>query len=113
MYEFNTADATTAHFAGPTVSGSYSFVMGALDPSSGIFYVATYSSVGIDLYGFDTATNTAISGRIAQVHLPRGGAGGDMVFDSTGHLYLVSAGQPRTRCCGWTSRFRRPGPTRS
>jgi uncharacterized repeat protein (TIGR01451 family) len=92
VYEFNTADGTTAHFAGPTVSGSYSFVMGALDPASGIFYIATYSSVGVDLYGFDTASNTAISGRVAQVHLPAGGAGGDMVFDSTGHLYLASAG---------------------
>ena len=54
--------------------------------------MATYGSTGIDLYGFDTATNTAISGRIAQVALPAGGSGGDMVFDSTGHLYLVSGG---------------------
>ena len=50
------------------------------------------ASTGIDLYGFDTTTNTAISGRIAQVALPAGGSGGDMVFDSTGHLYLVSGG---------------------
>src|SRR6201999_3550761 len=70
VYEFTTADATVAQYSGPAVSGSYSFVMGALDPASGIFYLGTYSAAGVDLYGFDTGTNTAIGGRIAQVQLP-------------------------------------------
>ncbi len=96
VFEFNTADDSISQFAGPAVAGSYSFVMGALDPVSGIFYVGTYTSAGVDLYGFDTddPTPTAISGRIAQIQLAGGGSGGDMVFDATGHLYIVSGGSP-------------------
>ena len=67
--------------------------MGALNPATGIFYMATYGSTGIDLYGFDTATNTAMRRSERPGRVARGGhPGGDIVFDSTGHLYLVSGG---------------------
>ena len=45
------------------------------------------------MYGFDTASNTAPSAAGSPRCACRAAAaGGDMVFDSTGHLYIASAG---------------------
>ena len=94
IYEFDTATQTSHAYPGPAVSGSYSFVMGAVDPTSGIFYLATYAGTGLDIYGFDTATDQPVAGRIAQIQ-GLTGSGGDMVFDATGHLYVVSGSPNR------------------
>ena len=91
LFEFDTASSQS--IAGPTIAG-YSFVMGALDPATGIFYAGAYSGSDVLLYAFDTSTSppTALPGPIAEISGFGGGSGGDMVFDSTGHLYLVSGG---------------------
>ena len=92
IFEFNTSTHKTTADTGPAVSGSYDFAMGAVDPTSGVYYLGSVTATGVDIYGYDTVNNVAISGRIAQVAMS-GASGGDMVFDATGHLYIVSGNQ--------------------
>jgi hypothetical protein len=77
------------------------FVAGAVDPVNGIYYYASYAPGSVStpatatIYGFNTVTNTAISGVIGTVSLGDGDTplpqNGDMAFDRAGNMYLLSS----------------------
>jgi hypothetical protein len=93
LYRVNAATGTSTVLPGPTVAGAYDFVMGAIDPVSGLYYLGSPTADGIDIFAFDTRTDTAIAGRVATIARPNssgsGSSGGDMVFDASGRLYIV------------------------
>ena len=74
--------------SGGTPSG---FVAGAVDPENGIYYYAEYSGGKATLYGFNTNTDTAISGEMGTFELPGGGTNGDITFDLNGDLYVLAS----------------------
>ncbi len=77
------------------------FVAGAVDPVNGVYYYASYAPgtgstpASATIFGFDTVTNTAIPGVIGTVALGDGnstvGQNGDLAFDGTGNMYLLSS----------------------
>jgi uncharacterized repeat protein (TIGR01451 family) len=103
------AGTWTSYTGTGTGSSSTSYVAGAVDPRNGVYYYARYaagtsSSPGTaTVYGFNTATNTAISGIIATFSLPSGNGSssesGDFTFDQSGNLYVL-ANQLSTRGLG-------------
>jgi hypothetical protein len=94
------ATGTWSTFTGSS-GASDSFVAGAVDPANGVYYYASYfpgtasTSAYANIYGFDTVTNTAISGLIGTVDLGTGDStaaeNGDLAFDGSGNLYLLSS----------------------
>ncbi|MCX6398618.1 MAG: GEVED domain-containing protein, partial [Propionibacteriales bacterium] len=78
-----------SHADFPTPSGG--MVMGAFDATTGIYYMGLVSSGVLSVYGFDTATNAWMPGRIARISLASG-TNGDFAFDGQGRLYVISAG---------------------
>ncbi len=90
-YEAATKKWTTYVGYGGEPSG---YVAGAVDPVNGIYYYADYSSTEATLYGFDTITDTAITGVIGHFKLPDGTSGsqnGDFTFDLNGNLYALAS----------------------
>jgi hypothetical protein len=108
VWSYSAASETwSSHAAsGGTPSG---FVAGAVDPVNSIYYYADYtagtsSSPGkATVYGFNTATNTAITGTIATFDLPDGNGtaaqNGDFTFDGDGNLFVL-ASDGKTRGIG-------------
>ncbi|HVA05225.1 MAG TPA: hypothetical protein VNG12_00625, partial [Acidimicrobiales bacterium] len=94
VYDYNAITQTTTPFADG--NGSIGAVVaGAVDPANGIYYYATYAGGTATLYGFNTTTNTAISGIVATAPLAEaGGNNGDIAFDLLGNLYLVNSAAP-------------------
>lgn len=93
VHIYTAATSTWTSAPGTSTNGDQ-YVAGAVDPSSGIYYYGTYVSGVATIYGFNTATNTAIPGIIATAALPvttAGGANGDFAFDQGGNLYLVDS----------------------
>ncbi|MEU6218184.1 hypothetical protein ABZ845_11800 [Streptomyces sp. NPDC047022] len=89
LYAYNPLTQTWTTYTG-TAGPNQNLIAGAVDPANGIYYYADYSSGTALIYGFDTATNTAIPGIIATVPLPiPGGFNGDIAFDAAGNLYLL------------------------
>lgn len=73
----------------PATNGG--IVMGAYSPTADIYYYGVVSSSVLYIYGWNTITNAAIPGIIARVSLGAGN-NGDFAFDTSGRLYIVSAG---------------------
>lgn len=77
------------------------FVAAAVDPVNGIYYYASFSPGTTTtpgtatIFGFDTASNTAIPGVIATMSLGDGTStrpqNGDIAFDRAGNMYLLSS----------------------
>ena len=77
------------------------FVAGAVDPVNGIYYYADYTAGTATtpgkatLYGFDTLTDTAITGEMGTFDLPDGDSAasenGDFTFDYNGNLYVLAS----------------------
>ena len=97
-------DTSTQAWTTYTKNGSgsnSSFVAGAVDPATGIYYYVNYtagtsSSPGTaTVYGFDTNTNTPISGAIATFPLPTGNGtsanNGDIAFDAAGNMFVLAS----------------------
>ncbi|SDS60585.1 conserved repeat domain-containing protein [Streptomyces sp. TLI_053] len=94
VYAYSTATNTWTTFTGSATGPADNFVAGAVDPANGIYYYADYTNGIATLYGFDTATNTAIPGIVATFPLPisaTGGSNGDLAFDAAGNLYALSS----------------------
>ena len=62
---------------------------GAVNPATGFYYYGGMSGDTLNIYGFNTSTNTSI-GRVAAGDISNGGANGDWAFDTQGHLYVVA-----------------------
>ncbi|MET3807811.1 hypothetical protein ABIB25_004838, partial [Nakamurella sp. UYEF19] len=96
VHGYNALTQVWTSYPGTVTTGAaQSFVAGAVDPFSGIYYYATFNGGVATVYGFNTNTNTAITGVIATIPLPIAGQGnGDMAFDQAGNLYLVESVSP-------------------
>lgn len=73
----------------PATSGG--IVMGAFNAATDVYYYGAVADSTLYIYGFNRATDTAISGIVARVPLGAGN-NGDFAFDNAGRLYIVSAG---------------------
>ncbi|WP_307202016.1 beta strand repeat-containing protein [Nocardioides zeae] len=61
---------------------------GAVNPLNGFYYYGGFNGSTVQVYGFDTTTNTSI-GLVASGTIPTGGGNGDWVFDQQGRMYVV------------------------
>ena len=92
VYDYNAlAQTITAYTsASPNVG---KVVAGGVDPANGIYYYAQFLNNVATVYGFNTATKTAIIGVIGTINLPLQSTGnnfyGDFAFDSAGNLFLI------------------------
>ena len=77
--------STTALGAG---AASTPVTHGAVNPVNGFYYYGGFSGGTVQVYGFDTTTNTSI-GLVASGTVPTGGGNGDWVFDQQGRMYVV------------------------
>jgi uncharacterized repeat protein (TIGR01451 family) len=89
VYRHDRATDTTA----PLGAGSPSAPVthGAINPATGFYYYGGFSGGNIQIYGFNTATNTSI-GLVASGDIPNAGDFGDWAFDRQGRLYVVGGG---------------------
>ena len=100
IHHYDAVTGTWNTFTGSSDVSS-SFVAGAVDPVNGIYYYASYAPGTATtppiatVFGFNTVTNTAISGVIGTVALGDGnsalGQNGDIAFDGAGNMYLLSS----------------------
>jgi uncharacterized repeat protein (TIGR01451 family) len=105
IHYYDAATGNWSTFTGSSGS-SDSFVAGAVDPANGIYYYASYfagtssTSAYANVYGFNTNTNTAVSGIVGRVDLGTGnstaGQNGDLAFDGSGNMYLLSSDATNT-----------------
>ena len=101
IHGYDTTTQSWTTYTGGGSGASSSFVAGAVDPANGIYYYVSYgtgtsSSPGTaTMYGFNTVTNTRISGTIATFSLPTGnssqGNNGDIAFDTAGNMYVLAS----------------------
>ncbi|HUC04875.1 MAG TPA: hypothetical protein VL961_05725, partial [Acidimicrobiales bacterium] len=92
LYEYNALTQAISEFSDTNSPGTV--VAGAVDPANGIYYYASYANSTATIYGFNTATNTAITGVVATAPLAVSGTSGfngDLAFDALGNLYLVDS----------------------
>jgi CshA-type fibril repeat protein len=75
----------------PKTAGVAQGTMGAINPLNGLYYYGGYAGSNVNIYVFDPATNSAPAGPVASVSTANApGLNGDMAFDKTGRLYIVS-----------------------
>lgn len=74
-------------------------VMGGINPVNGLYYIGVYNTTSnpsrFDFYAYNTTTNTSLGLQFTITYQPTNPAtfNGDLVFDSTGRMYVVmSAG---------------------
>ncbi|MGD0376883.1 MAG: hypothetical protein ABSB01_20150, partial [Streptosporangiaceae bacterium] len=101
IHGYNTGTQTWTTYKGNASGASSSFVAGAVNPANGVYYYVSYgtgtaTSPGIaTVYGFNTSTNTPISGTIATFGLPTGNStksnNGDIAFDSAGNMFVLAS----------------------
>ncbi len=101
IHGYNTSTQTWTTYTGNGSGTSDSFVAGAVNPATGIYYYATYANGSsgkpgtATVYGFNTSTNTRITGVIGTFSLPTGngsaGNNGDIAFDSAGNMYVLAS----------------------
>jgi uncharacterized repeat protein (TIGR01451 family) len=101
IHGYRTSTQTWTRFTGNSSGASDSFVAGAVNPATGIYYYVTYSKGSAarpgtgTVYGFNTDTTTRITGVIATFSLPTGngtaGNNGDIAFDSAGNMYVLAS----------------------
>jgi uncharacterized repeat protein (TIGR01451 family) len=103
VYGYNALTGTWSTYTGtaPAVAAQSSLIGGAIDPTTGIFYYGSFTPsafanpLNIVVYGFNTNTNTAISGIIGTITLSSlpttsGNPNGDLAFDANGNLYYIA-----------------------
>ena len=100
IYRYDPSTNTTTTYTGPTLATTTStsaVIAGAINPVNGVYYFGFVSTTGtattLEVYGFDTTTNTAIPGRIARIALTvntGSTVNGDLAFDRLGRLFLVA-----------------------
>lgn len=89
-YEPGASADGTVTFA-PKTAGVAQGTMGAINPATGLYYYGGYSGSVVNLFVFDPATNSAPAGPVVSITTPNPpGGNGDIAFDKTGRLYLVS-----------------------
>ncbi|MBO1740593.1 DUF11 domain-containing protein [Leifsonia sp. TF02-11] len=93
IMRYDAVNGTWSGFPGET-NGS-NITAGAVDPVTGIYYFGDVSTSGGTtghIWGFDTRTNQLISNEpLASFGVPAGQNNGDLAFDGSGNLYLVSS----------------------
>ena len=97
VYEFTTADATIAQFSrARRCRAPITSLWARSTRLSGVFYLGTGTRGRARYLRFRHQHRQLRSpGRVAQVAIGRAaGSGGDMVFDASGHLYIVSGTAP-------------------
>ena len=62
---------------------------GAVNPANGFYYYGGLTGSTLNVYGFNTTTNSSI-GLVASGTITNGGANGDWAFDAQGSLYVVA-----------------------
>lgn len=70
-----------------TITGG--LVMGAFNPATGIYYFGGFAGADLRIYGFDTRTQSFLSGALGTVPIGTGG-NGDFAFDDAGRLYIAT-----------------------
>ena len=101
IHGYSTSNQTWTTYTGNSSGAKDSFVAGAVNPATGIYYYVTYSAGSASrpgtatVYGFNTNTTTRITGVIATFSLPTGngtaGNNGDIAFDSAGNMYVLAS----------------------
>ncbi|MFT8636529.1 MAG: SpaA isopeptide-forming pilin-related protein [Pseudoclavibacter sp.] len=95
VYKYTASTGQTTNLGSVNVNsvilGSY-LVGGAMSPTNGIYYFGGWTANGFALFGWNTTTNTAI-GFMGYVTVPgfESPANGDIVFDSSGDLYVINS----------------------
>ncbi|WP_435748314.1 Ig-like domain-containing protein [Microbacterium sp. PMB16] len=85
------ASAAGTTTVSPKATGVGAGTMGAVNPLTGLYYYGGLTGATLNIYVYDPVTHTAPPGPVVSVPLtnPPGG-NGDMAFDKTGRLYIVS-----------------------
>jgi uncharacterized repeat protein (TIGR01451 family) len=101
IHGYDASTQTWTTYTGGGSLASSSFVAGAVDPTTGFYYYVSYAAgsggnpATGTVFGFNTATNTPVSGIIATFSLPTGlstaGQNGDIAFDSAGNMYVLAS----------------------
>ncbi len=101
IHGYSASTKTWTSHTGNSSGASDSFVAGAVNPATDIYYYVAYSkgSAGrpgtATVYGFNTHASTRITGVIATFNLPTGngsaGNNGDIAFDSAGNMYVLAS----------------------
>ena len=101
IHGYSTSTQTWTTYTGNSSGAKDSFVAGAVNPATGIYYYVTYSAGSASrpgtatVYGFNTNTTTRITSVIATFSLPTGngtaGNNGDIAFDSAGNMYVLAS----------------------
>ena len=101
IHGYSTSSQTWTTYTGNSSGAKDSFVAGAVNPATGIYYYVTYGTGSSGrpgtgtVYGFNTNANTRITGVIATFSLPTGngtaGNNGDIAFDSAGNMYVLAS----------------------
>ena len=101
IHGHSTSTQTWTTYTGNSSGAKDSFVAGAVNPATGIYYYVTYSAGSASrpgtgtVYGFNTNTTTRITGLIATFSLPTGNGtasnNGDIAFDSAGNMYVLAS----------------------
>ena len=101
IHGYSTSTQTWTTYTGNSSGAKDSFVAGAVNPATGIYYYVTYSAGSASrpgtgtVYGFNTNTTTRITGVIATFSLPTGNGtasnNGDIAFDSAGNMYVLAS----------------------
>ncbi|WP_309107509.1 hypothetical protein [Arthrobacter sp.] len=81
-------DTTTALGAGEVDTP---ITHGAINPDTGFYYYGGFRAGILEIYGFNTVTNTSI-GLVASGTIPNAGGSGDWAFDRQGRLYVIGGG---------------------
>ena len=102
VYKYDPSTNTTTTYTGPTltqttITTGVNIVAGAINPVNGIFYFGFPSLNGttaqFEIYGFNTLTNTPVTGRIATITVPNvttASLNGDFAFDRLGRMYYLA-----------------------
>ena len=101
IHGYSSSTQTWTTYTGNSSGAKDSFVAGAVNPATNIYYYVTYGTGSSSkpgtgtVYGFNTNTNTRITGVIATFSLPTGnssaGNNGDIAFDSAGNMYVLAS----------------------
>jgi uncharacterized repeat protein (TIGR01451 family) len=99
IHGYNASTGVWTTYTGGGSAAASSFVGGAVDPVNGIYYYVNYTTTGAGvgtIYGFNTVTNTPISGAIGTFALPVPPgftSNGDIAFDAAGNLFALASNQ--------------------
>lgn len=96
VYRYDsTSGNTTPYDVQQGIATGGTFVMGGINPANGVYYYGRVVSSKLELYAFNTTTNTNIGlvGSVAISNDSNGNArnNGDLVFSSDGTMYFVAS----------------------